>query len=585
MKIRFFTLTFFSLLLVIFSSIIISGCKRTKTDYSTPVSELKAFYRDGQVFITWKEAETMEGSTFNVYVSPKLIKNIKHEKLAAHNIERHSARDWWRDQASFKKDTPHGKPVGFIIESGGQSLDPNDGLFVYTVPKEVKRKLYFAVTNTDESGKENKNIIIGRNSLSEGIEAFYAPVKPIWLGPGIQHEPGAGNDYPLNLILHSQGGVYYDSDYLVFGDETLGWRAGLPFKFHVQIKNEEIIVNPTDRVWINRPHNEAKDGGMNAIWTFWYGYNSKIYNRSLMSEGIPVNYTEKRLLWILNWVQNYYQTDPNRWYCIGSSMGGCGTISFGLRHPELFAALYAWVPIVSYTYVGKASAHRLEPSCWTGKIPEDLKTNEGVSLLERMNSVNYVKNTNSDLPFLFLVNGRLDEEIPWENNPPFYRAMNEAKQAFTVYWDNRNHSSSGGKGSPEDVRKYREWIKRFRLNESFPAFSNTSNNNNPGNGNPEDGDLSGWMNRGMDWKDIVDETEKYSITIFADYPGIIFPLQTDIRLRRLQKFKPKPGELLKVEIDNNSPVFINVNSDGSIDIPKVIIKSLDGTSIKIEIVK
>lgn len=575
------------LLIILFLLSGISCSRNTENSASvesksiSPISGLKAFARDGQIFLTWNEAETVTGSSFNVYVANKKIKNVTRAKIAAHHIEPHSARDWWEDPASFKKDVPPGTPVGFLIESGGQRLDPADGLFVYTIPKGLKKKLYFAVTMTDENARENRNVLLGKNSLSSGIKAFYSPVKPVWQGEGPQPEPGAGKGMPLWLNLHGKSGVI-PGEYLVFGDETLGWRAGLPFKFSVKIQNGEVIIRPTDRVWINRPHNEAGDGGMPAIWTFWYGYNSNIFDRDLMSEGIPVNYTEKRLLWILNWVNEYYQTDPNRWYCSGSSMGGCGTISFGLRHPELFAALHAHVPIVSYTYLGAGSARRLEPSCWTGTIPHDLKTNEGISLLERMNSINFLANTNNDLPFLFLVNGRRDASIPWENNPPFYRAMSAAKQGFAAYWDNGEHATSGREGAPEDLKNYQNWIRRFRLNESFPAFSNTSNDNNPGNGNPDDGDLTGWINRGMDWKDIVDETNKYSITVFADFPGINYPVQTDIRLRRLQKFKPEPGQQLKVKIDENPFFFIKVTQDGSIDIPKINIPSKNGIEINIE---
>lgn len=165
-------------------------------------------------------------------------------------------------------------------------------------------------------------------------------------------------------------------EYLVFGDATMGWREGLPFKFSVRIEADTVVVRPTDRVWINRAHQEAGDGGAPAIWTFWYGYNSHIFDRNIMATGVPTNYTERRNLWILNWLREQYQPDPNRWYCSGGSMGGCGTISFGLRHPELFAACHAHVPIVSYTELGARSASRLEPSCWTGPIPPDLKTNE-----------------------------------------------------------------------------------------------------------------------------------------------------------------------------------------------------------------
>ena len=545
------------------------------------ISGITAHARDGQVFLTWKEAETPEGTTFNVYVANKPIKDVARVRKAGHHIEQHSARDWWEDPASFTKDAPAGNPVGFLIESGGQRLDPHDGLFVYTLRKQDRKKLYFAVTHSDNNGKENLKIIPGFNSLSSGIKVIPGPARPIWQQEGQQPEPGTGKGKPLWLNLHAKGGVVSDMEYLVFGDETLGWRAGLPFKFSVRIQKDEIVVRPTDRVWINRPHYEAGDGGMPAIWTFWYGYNSNIYDRSLMSEGQPTNYTEKRLLWILDWVREYYQPDTDRWYCSGSSMGGCGTISFGLRHPELFAALHAHVPIVSYTYLGRGSAHRLEPSCWTGTIPEDLMTNEGVPLLERMNGINLVSQTQEDLPFVFLINGRRDASIPWENNPPFYRAMSEAHQGYSAYWDNGEHSTSGRDGAPEDLKELLNQMRRFRLNESFPVFTNTSTNGNPGNGHPEDGDLTGWINRGMDWKDIIDTNDQYSITILANYPGINYPVRTDIRLRRVQHFKPKPGKKIQVSIGENAPVFIQTNDDGNIEIPNILSPSTDGVRIKI----
>ena len=547
----------------------------------SPVSGLTAHARDGQVFLTWKEAETPEGTTINVYVANKPIKDVARVRKAGHHIEQHSARDWWEDPASFTKGTPAGKPVGFIIENGGQRLNPQDGLFVYTLRNQDKKRLYFAVTHSDKNGMENLKIIPGINSLSSGIKVIRGPIRPIWQQEGQQPEPGTGKGKPLWLNLHAKGGVISDMEYLVFGDETVGWRAGLPFKFSVRMQKDEVVVRPTDRVWINRPHNEAGDGGMPAIWTFWYGYNTNIYDRSLMSEGQPVNYTEKRLLWILDWVNDYFQPDTNRWYCSGSSMGGCGTISFGMRHPELFAALHAHVPIVSYTYLGRGSAHRLEPSCWTGTIPDDLKTNEGVPLLDRMNGVNFVSRSQADLPFVFLINGRRDNSIPWENNPPFYRALSETRQGFTAYWDNGEHSTSGREGPPEDLKELLNQMRRFRLNESFPVFTNTSTDGAPGNGNPEDGDLIGWINRGMDWQDIEDTPGHYVITLLANYPGIQYPVRTDVRLRRVQHFKPEPMSLLEVIAGEGHPAFIRVNKEGNIEIADVIIPSGDGVRITI----
>jgi hypothetical protein len=377
---------------------------------AAPVSDLKATARDGQVFLTWKEAET----TVDVYLASEPIADLTKATRIGHHLEPHSARDWWEDPASFKKGEPHGKPVGFRIQDGGERLDPSGGLFVHTVRK--AGKLFFALTSAEDA----------RVIASTSVVAAPGAIRPIWQRDGQPPAPGVGKGKPLWLSLHAKGGVVANSEYLLFGDETMGWREGLPFKFSVSVQNGEVVVRPTDRVWIGRPHNEAGDAGTPAIWTFWFGYNSNIFDRKLMASGTPVNYTERRNLWILDWVRRYYQPDPNRWYCSGSSMGGCGTVSFGWQHPELFAACHAHVPIVSYTYLGKGSATRLEPSCWTGHIAPDLKTSDGVPLLDRMNATKFVAETGNDLPFLFMIHGRQDGSIPWENNPSFYRALSAA---------------------------------------------------------------------------------------------------------------------------------------------------------------
>jgi len=553
-------------------------CSRSRAD--SPVSDLKAKARNGQVFLTWKEAETPEGTSFNVYSSSKPIKSVRSAERVGHHIERHSARDWWEDPASFRKGKPHAKPVGFIIEDGGKRLDPSGGLFVDTVSKGEEGKGYYAVTCTGPDGKENKKIVPGKNSLRKPVTRKVGELKPIWQHKGKPPAPGAGKGKALWLNLHAKGGVIPNSEYLLFGDESMGWRRGLPFTFSVRVSGEEVVVRPTDRVWINRPHLEAGDGGTPAIWTFWYGYNSKIYDREEMGKGIPTNYTERRNLWILKWVREYYQTDPNACYVSGSSMGACGSISFGLRHPEIFAALHARVPIYSYTNPPGGSARRLAPSCWTGPLTRKVKTNEGEVLLDRMNGAKLVAEAKNDLPYIFATNGRKDGSIPWENNPPFYRACNEARQGCAFWWDDGTHPTAG-QNAPEDVKAWTELFKRFRLDQSYPAFSNTSTNKDPGNGDPTNGDIIGWINRGMNWKDIEDKTNEYTITITAGYPGIAYPVKTDMTLRRVQKFTTRPGEKVKVQIGRSKPITIKADRSGHVTIPGIEIPSEKGVRITI----
>jgi len=563
---------------------------------AAPVSQLQAVARDGQVFLTWQEADTSEGTTFNVYLSERAIADVTQAEKIAHHIERHSARDWWEDPVALGKGEPR-PAVGFLIQEGGQRLDPAGGLFVHTIrpgrlglrpdrvetesqstPPERAERLHFAVTYTDPDGREDTHLAADVNSLTAGVPAVPGAIRPIWQRPGPPPPPGAGRGKAQWLSLHGKSGVVPDMAYLFFGDRTMGWREGLAVKFSVRVAGDEVVIRPTDRTWINRPHPDGAGGS--AIWSFWYGYNSEICDRQRMAQGVPTSFTERRNLWNLDWVSRHYQTDPNRWYCSGSSMGGCGTISFGLRHPDLFAALHAHVPIVSYTYLGSGSAKRLEAACWGGPITEDVKTNEGVPLLDRMNGTKFVRESDADLPPLFVVHGRRDASIPWENNPPFYRAMNEARQALAVYWDDGEHPTAG-KDAPADVKAWTQQFRQFRLDQSFPAFANTSASRDPGNGNPDDGDIVGWINRGLSWREIEDEPDHYAITILAEYPGLEYPLRTDVTLRRVQKFRTSAGERLSVRIGDAPPAQIAAAARGRITIPAIAIPSPAGVRLKI----
>ena len=295
-----------------------------------PATGLKAVVQDGQVFLSWQEGETPEGTTWNVYLSDAPITDVAWAKCIAHHIERHSARDWWEDPTSFKKGESAKPPVGFRIEDTGERIDPSGGLFVHTPRKEGK--LFFAVTCTESNGVEDTALVPGANALQEGIAVTSGKVRAIWQRPGAPPASGAGKGRALWLRLHGKSDVVRGAEYLAFGDETMGWREGIPFKFSVRIQGDAVVIQPTDRTWINRPHPDG--AGADAIWTFWYGYNSRIYDPKQMSQGVPTNYTEQRLMWILNWVSERYQTDRTRWYCSGSSMGGCGTVSFALRQPN-----------------------------------------------------------------------------------------------------------------------------------------------------------------------------------------------------------------------------------------------------------
>jgi len=131
------------------------------------------------------------------------------------------------------------------------------------------------------------------------------------------------------------------------------------------------------------------------------------------------------------------------------------------------------------------------------------------------------------------------------------------------------------------VKAWQQLFHRFRRDESVPVFTNTSSDRNPGNGDPADGDIIGWINRGMGWKDIEDTPDRYAITVTADYPGIEYPVRTDMTLRRLQHFKIRPDEKLSVRIGDAATLSIKADTQGRVPIINVTIASREGVRVVI----
>ena len=546
------------------------------------IEDLRAEYRDGQVFLQWREVALPDKCTLNVYIHNRPIDagNLADARRVGFHIEPHSARDWTKDPASFEPDDPAAPPVGFRIQDGGPRLDPQDGLFVHTVTARDAADSFYAVTFSEYPPKaepvERTDLPPGANTLAQPVRQQVAPIRPVWDAPGQPPRPAAG--LPLLLVLHSRRGGrtmnYYD--YMLFGDAQQGWREGLPHFFKVVVEADHVRVLPSDRVWLGRGR---------AFHSFWYGYNSLIYlPRAMQEKGQVVNYGERRLLWLLDWAQREFKTDPDRVYVTGSSMGGCGTISMALHHPQRFAAAHAHVPVVAYTLpvAGYTQGTDWRLTGMAGPLAGKAPTSDGMTLLERMDGVAWAEKAR-DLPFISLVNGRMDGSIPWYNNPPFYAAMNRARHAFAAYWDNGGHGDAGA-NAPEDVKAWQNTSRsllRYSLKSSFPAFSNCSADLNPGNGQKTDGDVVGWINRGMDWKDVEDAPDRYAVSVAARFDGLTYPVTVDMTPRRALRFTPAAGAVLAVSVNGNAVADVTTDAQRLVTVPKVVLPSADWVRIEI----
>ncbi|MDD4539828.1 MAG: alpha/beta hydrolase-fold protein [Lentisphaeria bacterium] len=559
------------------------------------VTDIQAVYRHGQVFLTWQEKDLPAAAELSVFSSEQPITqdNLAEAQVLATRVHKSSARDWWQDPAAFAKDAEAAAPAGYVIAPGRPPLDPHSGLHVHTVPADELGPRYYAVTWSSTGNQASRQTIVpGVNSTTRPCVIRTEQVQPIWQKDSPAPQRNCARGKALILSLHGRGGGVTArseggasaTDCLWFKSAEQGWREGLTGRFALRITGDAVIISPMDREWVNRPVLESPDSRDHcpAINTWWYGYNENIAV-STRSERIVVrDVTHQYLLALIQWAQNWLGTDPQQTYVSGGSMGGSGAITLALKYPQLFAAVYAQVPVYAYTWDGCSTSKSLTAArlvCNCGPIKDTPAfTADGKYLLQALdNRLNIA--AAHDTPPIFATNGRKDGSIPWVNNPSFYQAANAARQGFAVFWNDGDHGMSSQ--APDDVKAWSQLIRRYRLDRSYPAFSNCSDARAFGNGDPSDGDRIGWINRGFSWELLRDSPANYAIAIKVAHPELSYPVQVDVTLRRRQAFKPAAGNKLLLKLGDKAPAPYTMPTDGLLTIPAVSIASPEGVVIEL----
>ena len=206
------------------------------TRAGSPIGQLQANARDGQVFLTWNEAETPEGTTFNVYLADEPITDMALASRIAHHIERHGTGLVGRSGVLHQGLRRTGKPVGFRVANRRATLWTPQAVCLCI--RSCKGLAGEAVLCGDmqrfpRQGKHQSHS--GCQFAGEGrVGSDRRNQTDLASSPAGRLQPAAGKGKSLWLNVHALTNVVPDMEYLVFGDETLGWREGLPFKFSVR---------------------------------------------------------------------------------------------------------------------------------------------------------------------------------------------------------------------------------------------------------------------------------------------------------------------------------------------------------------
>ncbi|MEO6169293.1 MAG: hypothetical protein ABIO46_02110 [Chitinophagales bacterium] len=545
------------------------------------VTNLKATYRDGQVFLTWTNP-TGSNYQYNVYRSTSKFTSSS-QLSSSKNIG--FVRDNSSQNIQLSIDLPG--DVYYKIEPTGSPLAATQGLYVVTCTS--NQPYYYAVTVSDILNIiETKTITMGQNSLSSSVNETVAKPKPIF-----QQTVNGSNenkDYYTQFVNNQETDLYpamnstgsYGFNFYI---TKRGNTGSYPLVVVYEGAGSAITSGPgldgdiTNCYvmgvydWLPLPNGNKIGIGDN---TYFAGYheNFNIYStlNLIPLTGTVKMYCQRRYIEAIRWAKSNLPIDANRVYTKGVSASGYGALLTGLLYPDEISAVYSSVEPMFVKPIGEKG--ELYEQMWGAGITNlasdilDPLTGESLSIYETLDAKTllHVKE-DLTLPLIFDVHGKKDVTVTWSSKIiDWFDALEENRAGGVFFWDQRTHGGDGKNFLPEETTPD---FFRYKTNKAYPAFSNCSINQDPGNGSSSSGDKYGAFNGYLDWEDkITDNTCDFTLDVFVKsfyVGGVIDPEQyntckTDISFRRMQKFQPTEGQTIKWKNFDNTNTKIQSGS-------------------------
>jgi len=522
------------------------------------VSEVRAFHRAGQTFVTWKEVEpliTAEKTTWGQIRravekarSPVTYRIYAHEEpitagnlaeaerlgevgpLSACNVNARNkeyligramiqpdeigelARDYNGYMHKWTMDHPRMDryPVRrFVIDEQAGELAAGTGLYVHH-PRQAGNR-YYAVLAC-RSGAANTKDLSPANAPAKAVSETVGPGVPVRQGKGLH---GPYFDWPGTRWVYVQWcapplaprqNMYFNWSVLIPPDV----RGKVPAEVYFHPVGYS-YAQPGKKMLLESiqiaPHDWPPSG--------WYGYHGAYPDTR--SGGGVVNHTQRRIAEFLRWAKGALAIDPDRVLAVG----GDGAAAMAIRHPELFA----------YVLITKFDAAVLDPkrageltAAWGPKgrdITDEAGRGQwGWAMLDELVCSNVAR----DLPLFVCRGASWGRDKGWgKGRGRLYRALHAARQPLVAHW------AWGGK-LPRPNKYDGLWRGLdITRNSPVPAFANSSLD--------REGEGGGQTNMNYSWKDVEDTPGHFDITIVSRQESTF-----DLTPRRLRKFKPAPGE-------------------------------------------
>ncbi len=533
-------------------------------------SQVKAFCRAGQVFITFNEIDPPDGAretltwkdllekfrgnyygplpdhpgrrmTYQVYCHDRPITaaNVGRARLLAELLPGSAVNTRMalpiktptglRAIDAGRRGEAMGDPAKVTVVRAavepGKPVGPGTGLYVHTVDK--AGAFYYAVLAAEE-GVVNAKDISRANSVGPVRQAVARP------------EPVLYAEFRTQV-----GKVRFTQQWYSFW--TVQPMSPVPFRYDVGMAFcPELLTKPAPMTilrggWGKHPtpprlwhplkgfylcHTADQPDGGDVDMRM--GLHDSNYTLKGFDQGKWQPFLINRQTALAKWACKAWPIDRNR---VNVHVGAWG--SSDLRYGNLYAMISGWMAAEmtkGWSCWDRARAIWGTPQMYEGRADDE-------NPYVYTNLIDWVlANPRAELPYVWcqVACGGHDTEIGWPPYPRFMWAMMQSKQPFV-------YCAASGVAVPEALKRGQIVIRRDR---STPAFANCSLDDNVGEGDRRSGDaLGGQVNGWVMWdcESIEDTADRYAITLWI---GPRCPLPEgalDMTPRRCQKFKPKPG--------------------------------------------
>jgi pimeloyl-ACP methyl ester carboxylesterase len=541
---------------------------------------LRGWHEHGQTWLVWTDDRTFQGhQTYDVYVSEQPISDLANATLLGRLFP-----DDWR-ATRLKLADPDATWVVPDGAGGTYTLADDEALFVHTPHEAAPR--YFAVVKVGET-------VVGPQNSAGPVEQ---ELDPVTCHAQLSGTTSLGYEYTVWALWVDGREDHTDrrSDIDVMGNrwahgtahllsvyEPLGGRPPglLPAVLQLhggggrftnwrpeQVANIDNDVPGGFVVALDSNLHVARElfgyRYVEAFNPWWFGHWEG-YDRFAVPDGPPpdealvVDYSLRRVGFLIDWLLGAYPLDPQRVSVLGHSMGGGGSSFLARRFPEKISAA---VPF-EHAHSGQIGFVENLIGARDQNLPTTLPG--GVRVTDFYKPATTLPGLPDPGPTTY-VWGKNDSVLLWqldvENDVPTRMAeLDEARLGAVIDWDQRDHSRGEWEGhwvlSP---RHSAESLSRIRAGDSFPAISGDDydpapgRQRDPGNGDPKDGDPWGTWGGWVDWErdTVQDAVEAWAVTLFlvgsSSFPADVAPVDEapmHVTVRRASGFTPEVGSEL-----------------------------------------